>query len=107
MSGGHFDYQQYHITYIADEVEQLIRTNEDEGLNEWGDKRGRFYRKEVIGEFTNGLNLLRMAAIYAQRIDWLVSDDDGENEFLERLQEDLGKEIDGLQRKRKRRLGAG
>ena len=26
MSGGHFDYNQYKIGYIADEVEQLIDT---------------------------------------------------------------------------------
>ena len=30
MSGGHFNYDQYKIGYIADEVEQLIRDNGSE-----------------------------------------------------------------------------
>jgi hypothetical protein len=32
-----------------------------------------------------------MAEIYAQRIDWLLSGDDGEDSFRERLKEDLEK----------------
>ena len=35
------------------------------------------------------LFLLKKATIYAQRIDWLVSGDDGEESFLSRLKEDL------------------
>jgi len=91
MSGGHFDYKQYQIDIIVDEIEQLIKENEDESLTEWGAKRGRFYSKEVIDKFRTGVDLLRKGAIYAQRIDWLVSDDDGEESFLGRLEEDLGK----------------
>jgi len=100
MSGGHFDYDQYRIGVIADEVEQLIDSNEDDSIGEWGEKRGSFYRKEVIDEFKTGLGLLRRAAIYAQRIDWLVSGDDGEDSFLERLEEDLKKEDSERERKR-------
>ena len=32
---------------------------------------------------------MKTAAIYAQRIDWLLSGDDGEQSFKERLKEDL------------------
>ena len=32
---------------------------------------------------------LKIAAVYAQRVDWLLSDDDGEETFLERLADDL------------------
>jgi hypothetical protein len=35
-----------------------------------------------------------MAQIYAQRIDWLISGDDGEDSFRERLKEDLEKLIE-------------
>jgi hypothetical protein len=45
----------------------------------------------VIEKFKEGLEILRKAEIYAQRIDWLISGDDGEESFLERLKEDLGK----------------
>lgn len=89
MSGGHFDYDQYKIGYIADSVEQLIRTNNDTTLNDWGQPKGRGYSSETIEEFKRGLHYLQMAQIYAQRIDWLVSGDDSENGFHERLREDI------------------
>lgn len=89
MSGGFFDYDQYRISRIADEVEQLIRNNDDQTLDEWGSPTGRNYPDKVIQQFQRGLEVLRQAQVYAQRIDWLVSGDDGEDSFLQRLQEDL------------------
>lgn len=44
---------------------------------------------EVVDEFKKGLKILKTAAIYAQRIDWLLSGDDGEESFKRRLKEDL------------------
>jgi hypothetical protein len=90
MSGGHFDYDQYKIGYIADEVEQLIYSNKDDTLNEYGYTKGAFYGDDVIAEFAKGLFFLKMAQIYAQRIDWLVSGDDGEESFLTRLKLEIG-----------------
>ena len=91
MSGGYFDYEQYKIDCIADQVEHLIKTNDDKSLDEWGVTRGRDYPPEVIAEFRKGLHYLWVAAVYAQRIDWLVSGDDGEDGFLDRLHKDLSK----------------
>jgi hypothetical protein len=93
MSGGHFDYQQYHINDIADEVEQVILNNQDDTLNEWGDSKGSHFTPETIAEFERGLRLLRAAAIYAQRIDWLLSGDDGEDDFRRRLRADLERQF--------------
>lgn len=95
MSGGHFNYEQYTIGRIADEVEQLILNNDNTELNEWGDRKFHSYPPEVIEKFREGLSQLRRAQIYAQRIDWLVSGDDGEDSFLRRLQEDLEKLNEG------------
>ena len=39
--------------------------------------------------FKEGYRLCKIAAAYAQRIDWLVSGDDGEECFHERLKDDL------------------
>ena len=106
MSGGHFDYDQYKIRQIADSVDQLIRKNGKEKTKEqikeessWRDKswydkypEDKFHYKypdEVIEKFKEGLIILRKAEIFAQRIDWLVSGDDGEESFLKRLNEDL------------------
>jgi hypothetical protein len=77
MSGGHFNYDQYKIQQIADEVEQLI-------INEVCP-----YSAETIEEFKKGLLALKQAHIYTQRIDWLVSGDDGEESFHKRLKKEL------------------
>jgi hypothetical protein len=81
MSGGHFDYGQWHITEIAEEIEEIIIKNEENDR----------YPKDIIQEFKKGVDALRKAHVYAQRIDWLVSGDDGEDSFRERLKEDLEK----------------
>jgi hypothetical protein len=85
MSGGHFDYKQFELTRIADDIRTLIRNNKRE--NEWGDINN--YPKEILIEFQKAINLLEMAEIYTHRIDWLVSGDDSEETFHERLKEDL------------------
>jgi hypothetical protein len=47
------------------------------------------YSDEVIMKFKEGIEALKKAYVYAQRIDWLLSGDDGEESFLRRLEEDL------------------
>lgn len=47
------------------------------------------YTEETIKEFKNAIRTLRMAQVYAQRVDWLICGDDGEESFHERLAEDL------------------
>lgn len=91
MSGGYFDYSQYKITLIADEVEQLIIDNDNDEMDEWGSTKGNHFTPETIEEFKKALRLLRQAQAYAQRIDWLVSGDDGEDSFHTRLKSDLDK----------------
>ena len=89
MSGGHFNYDQYKFGYIADEVEQLIRDNGSEEKDEWGYNRHSNFDKNTIDKFIEGLLIMRMAQVYAQRIDWLVSGDDGEDSFHNRLKKDI------------------
>lgn len=95
MSGGHFDYHQYRIREIADNIENIIQKNgkkkEYEIKNSWEDEYHYEYPPEVINKMKEGLDILRKAEIYAQRIDWLVSGDDGPETFLRRLNEDLNK----------------
>lgn len=52
---------------------------------------GYGYSKETIKEFKKAVKYLKKAQIYAQRIDWLLSGDDGEETFHKRLKEDLEK----------------
>jgi len=104
MSGGHFDYNQYKIGYMVDQIEQVIENSgkektpeqiKDEWRNdEWYEKypEDKFhytYPDEVIEKMKEGVKALKIAQIYAQRIDWLLSGDDGEESFLNRLEEEL------------------
>ena len=105
MSGGHFDYKQYEIEQMADSIERIIKNNgrkktDKELKDEYWHKDDWYerypedlyhykYPDEVIEKFKEGVDALRKAAIYAQRIDWLLSGDDGEESFLERLKEEL------------------
>jgi hypothetical protein len=90
MSGGHFDYSQYKIEEIAEDIEYLIDHNISGYLDEDGNKQDRF-TKETIDEFQKAVDILRKTFVYVHRIDWLVSADDGEDTFHERLKEDLDK----------------
>ena len=105
MSGGHFDYDQYKIGYIADSIEKLVQKNgvkktreelKDEGWRnpEWYEKYPEDlyhhrYPDHVIEKFKEGVRILREAQVYAHRIDWLISGDDGEENFMTRLKDDL------------------
>ena len=91
MSGGHFDYNQYRIGQIADDIDGEIRSNDSEELNEWGDRVGAHYSEATMEVMRDAIAILRRAEIYAQRIDWLLSGDDGEDCLHSRLAEDLQK----------------
>lgn len=81
MSGGAFNYNDYHIPGIADQIEEFIRDNED---------RSEYrYSEATIQRFREAVKLLREAGVYVHRIDWLVSGDDGEESFHKRLERDL------------------
>ena len=82
MSGGYFSCSQSNVSWIADEIEALIH-NRSQDFDDWP--------PEVIEQFQIAVKKLREAYVYAQRIDWLVSGDDGEDSFLRRLKEDLAK----------------
>jgi hypothetical protein len=78
MSGGHFDHNQCHIHTIAESIQSYL-----DGGNEYG------YCPEVLEKMEHAVKVLNEAFVYAHRIDWLLSDDDGEQTFLKLLEEDL------------------
>ena len=89
MSGGHFNYKQYELGHMADEIEQLILDNGSEEVDEYGDRKSYDYSPETIEAFNYARIALLQAQIYVQRIDWLVSGDDGEDSFHRRLEADF------------------
>ena len=91
MSGRHFDYQQFTISDIENQIQELIDNNNSTALDEWGAKIGRGYSPETIAKFEKAVACLQQAFVYVQRIDWLVSRDEGEDTFHERLADELQK----------------
>jgi len=101
MSGGHFGYSQHHITEIIDSIEhELYISGKDKPKEElYNDEE--YYLKypedlkypilsmEVQDNFNKAVEYLKKARIYTQRIDWFLSGDDGEENFLKRLKEEL------------------
>ncbi len=90
MSGGKLNYIKYYISATIDIIEQEIRNNNVEPRKEDYFEPNNF-SEETIAEFKTGINLLKKAQIYAQRIEWLLSGDDSEDAFHKRLSEDLSK----------------
>jgi len=84
LSGGYFEYQQYHIQDIIEKLEETkVKIENDEEYHQYDKK------KELLQEISNGIDYLNLAQIYTQRLDWLFSGDDGEDSFFERLEEEL------------------
>ncbi len=79
MGGGHYDYIQFQMRNVADQM--WCEANSKEFT----------YSDETKDRFMEAVRLLRRASILMQRIDWLLSGDDGEDTFHERLKADLTK----------------
>lgn len=102
MSGGEFDYAQNSIKNIVGRIEEIL---EQQGQpiprklsayhSEFEETEYPTFPKEIEDKMKEGLLLLKKAYIYAQRIDWYLSGDDGDETFLERLEKDLN-ELKGI-----------
>lgn len=103
VSGGAFDYSQFHIGNIADSIQSELdkqgtlipkedRWHDDDWYKKYpDDKYYSTLSEETQKEFQNAIKQLKIAAVYAQRIDWFLSGDDGEENFHKRLNEELDK----------------
>ena len=96
MSGGYFDYQQNRLEYIATSIDELIASNDNTKLNSYGQEIGLHYPPDIIAKFNETRKTLRLAAAMAQRVDWLVSGDDGEETFRERWAKNVDSPYEAL-----------
>jgi hypothetical protein len=84
MSGGRFNYNQHRIYDIAETIQSIIDGNKsrddefDYGLTD-----------DVLPTLRDAVKALRIAHVYAHRVDWFLSGDDGEEQFVKRLHEEL------------------
>lgn len=88
MSGGTFHGGQYGIIDIHETIESYI--------NKQGKETGyggtyETFEPEVLKRLEDAVKCLKMAYIYAHRVDYLLAGDDGQETFLERLESDLSK----------------
>ena len=79
MSGGRFNYMQYNIQDIIEEIEML-----DLGELEELDAITQSNYYALLAE-------LKKCHVHMQRLDWLLSGDDGQETYHKRLAEDLEK----------------
>jgi hypothetical protein len=105
MSGGHWDYLQHRLYDVVDDIDEMVEKNGKEKTEEemkaepwispdWYKEypKDRFhyeYPPEIIEEFKRASIIIAQAEVYMQRIDWLLSGDDGNESFLRRLKDDL------------------
>jgi hypothetical protein len=101
MSGGFFDYNQFRIRDIHDTIERcLSRMGKEKPEDELfdtqeyyekypEDKKYKDYSSEIKEILLGGMIYLRLAEIYAHRIDYFLSGDVGEEELKETLKTDL------------------
>lgn len=111
MSGGYFDYAQSRIDDIADRIEDYLYGHEldesdvqdlihdsfgdDDEPTEYAINHRHTmpncfgYRFQTLQQMKRAVKTLRKAAVYAQRADYLLSGDDSEEAFRERLRHDL------------------
>ena len=105
MSGGSMDYAFVHINEAAAHIQRELANAE------LCQKRGRLFKASkyyldnhpdvdylkspeaftdaVVKRLRDALACVRKAAIYAQRVEWLTSDDDGYESFCMRTDEEL------------------
>lgn len=79
MSGGYFDYNQYRLIDIINKLDERENSIEpDEKFD------------EVTEDLIQDAKVIaQLAQIFLQRVDWLLSWDDGPETFKERIKEDL------------------
>lgn len=71
------------IYSYTDEHYAPTEDGEEPYCHDWGE--------ETLTEFRRAVAVLKQTRVYVQRIDWLLSGDDGEESFHERLKEELEK----------------
>lgn len=79
MSGGFFDYYDSRLTEYIEKLGIEIKFSKNR------------YTKESIKELQKCLKLMQTTQVYMHRVDWFLSNDDGEENFHKLLAEDLEK----------------
>lgn len=85
MSGGALELS--HMEWQFEETINQIKNYIDER-----EEKGYPLKQETKDKLHEGINIIKKAKVYINKIDYLIADDDGEQEFHDRLLEDLSNE---------------
>lgn len=93
MSGGKFDYIQFKLNEIAEEIENILKNQgknkpEDEVYYD-GEKCYPVYSEAVNDIFKQAIVAIKLASTYIHRVDYFLSGDDSEKSMIKRLLEEL------------------
>jgi len=101
MSGGSFEWNQYRINDIIEYLQEEIDRNGKEIPIEERTMSQEYYNKypeegfytehseKVLEIMKKAIGKLKESFIFAQRLDWYLSSDDGEESLIRRLNEEL------------------
>lgn len=89
MSGGTFDYSQYELRGVMDQIRIFINENDSHDTDEYGDVVGRFYSKETLKHLEEAIYQIKKALVYINKIDLLYAADYDEQSFREELEDEL------------------
>ena len=76
MSGGCFTFAPWTFSIIAEDIEDAIKRNQ-----------GGTYSLETMAKFAEAARTIRRAIAMAERVDYLLADDDSEEDFHKRWKE--------------------
>jgi len=79
MSGGSFGYKGSQIKMFADFLQERIENNRNLDENGWGDNMS----PTTLSLLSTAQQIIHTAALLAKEIEWLYSDDIGEEDFSE------------------------
>lgn len=89
MSGGHFDYNQYRISDIADQIERdLSRIGK---TNDYGDVID--IPEDIVDKMFEAITVLRKCEKMVHAIDWYMSGDTGDDSFRKEWGENMSPKI--------------
>lgn len=97
MSGGDMGYAFSRIHEATEQVKDYLSEVEKRPLSDFEfdakrmDVEPGYLKRRVVATLKKAVQGMRDAEIYARRVEWLMSDDDGYPEFVQRTEEELAK----------------
>ena len=96
MSGGSMEYVYTHIYQATQDVAHILEKTRKRDIDDFDFDAERMenmtaekLKDQVVSLMEKAVHALREAEVYARRVEWLDSGDDGFDSFVERTAEEL------------------